>query len=728
MGATAVIGALRAELSAGIASFVTDMAKSSEAVGGFRERFAKESIKVSKAAGLMAVGVATAWVGMSVAAINAADDLGDAADRIGFTAEQLQEVQMSAKHAGMEIEDTSASLQKFSKNIGEAATGNKLMAASFATLGVSAQDLRNKSPHEIFMTVADAISRIENPSQRLRLTLQLFGKSGGGWVNVFKDGAAGINATAEAARKMGLILSNEIIAKAGKAADELDNMNLVLRMGGTLIGLSLMPAMRAFAGIITDPKFMSAVQGLAEHLGGLIKWMAEHREAVTSVMGAIYGAKKGGPWGALAGAVLGGAAGSKLFQSELDKIDNQIGEITHKIFELQAGKLDTFGQSKDDYLKVLLTQLDEARKKKAELEGTTDKAVAPPKLDLGPVDPYANVVADKTDYDKAVDKIRKRTAALEAQGGAEDRTTLAMERAEQAAQLRAAAEASHLTITDDLTKEIDGLADAYARAAANSDVEKIFDAGQKRIDQARIEGQLIGLTAEEAEARRFAEEQINDILRVRPVTDADMARVDAETEQYRQQLELNRERNVAMSRQIELLDGVRSGLSDMAMAGLKGMSSLKDAAASFLNQLADMILQLYVIKPLIESLLGASGAPGGGILGGLVSAAGSSFSGFFAEGGVIPKGSWGIAGENGPEPVFAGRSDLTVVPNEATHGGLETGGGGLVVNINAPGADAAQLKRVEQAIEKLYETFDRKAVSAVQRVIGGGGARANGFR
>lgn len=50
------------------------------------------------------------------------------------------------------------------------------------------------------------------------------------------------------------------------------------------------------------------------------------------------------------------------------------------------------------------------------------------------------------------------------------------------------------------------------------------------------------------------------------------------------------------------------------------------------------------------------------------------FSGFFADGGFIPPGKWGIAGEAGPEPVFGGNTGATVIPN----GG---GGSGFTVNI-----------------------------------------------
>jgi hypothetical protein len=46
---------------------------------------------------------------------------------------------------------------------------------------------------------------------------------------------------------------------------------------------------------------------------------------------------------------------------------------------------------------------------------------------------------------------------------------------------------------------------------------------------------------------------------------------------------------------------------------------------------------------------------------------------------------------------------------------MKGGGGGLVVNINAQGADAAGLRRVENAIRELYANFNPMAVGAMRR-------------
>ena len=59
---------------------------------------------------------------------------------------------------------------------------------------------------------------------------------------------------------------------------------------------------------------------------------------------------------------------------------------------------------------------------------------------------------------------------------------------------------------------------------------------------------------------------------------------------------------------------------------------------------------------------GGGGGSGGGLLSGLFGA----FKGFFADGGVLGAGQWGIAGEAGPEPVVG---PARIIPNRAMAGG-----------------------------------------------------------
>jgi lambda family phage tail tape measure protein len=120
--------------------------------------------------------------------------------------------------------------------------------------------------------------------------------------------------------------------------------------------------------------------------------------------------------------------------------------------------------------------------------------------------------------------------------------------------------------------------------------------------------------------------------------------------------------------------------------GTKGM---EDALMNFVNTgklsfrslISDMIqqmLRLQMQKGLAALLGGLSGGAGGGL--------GAAFAGFFANGGLIPSGKFGVVGEAGPE-LISGPAQITPMDQ------INTGGSASVTyNINA--TDARSFKEL----------------------------------
>lgn len=121
--------------------------------------------------------------------------------------------------------------------------------------------------------------------------------------------------------------------------------------------------------------------------------------------------------------------------------------------------------------------------------------------------------------------------------------------------------------------------------------------------------------------------------------------------------------------------------------GVKGM------AKGFIDSVRRMIAEAQAAK-LARSLFGdtVEGGTGSGILGSALSGLGKVFDGFFATGGFIQPGHFGIAGENGPEIIMGGNTGKTVIPmsREKT--------GGNTYYIDARGADQSAVARLEQSL------------------------------
>ena len=115
------------------------------------------------------------------------------------------------------------------------------------------------------------------------------------------------------------------------------------------------------------------------------------------------------------------------------------------------------------------------------------------------------------------------------------------------------------------------------------------------------------------------------------------------------------------------VDGLSTELTDMVMDWEFDLDGLRDV----FKQLARDLF----IKPVMDSF---SSGIGNFIKG---------FAGGFATGGTLRPGQWGIAGENGAEPIFAGARSLTVTPHEEAFGSRR-GGTTIIQNISTPNADS----------------------------------------
>lgn len=93
----------------------------------------------------------------------------------------------------------------------------------------------------------------------------------------------------------------------------------------------------------------------------------------------------------------------------------------------------------------------------------------------------------------------------------------------------------------------------------------------------------------------------------------------------------------------------------------------------------------------LGGLFGGSGGGGGSGIGSLISGAASLFGGFFADGGKLKPGQFGVVGERGPELAFAGSSPLNIMPNGA-------GRSPVTINMNVQTPDVQSFRRSQSQI------------------------------
>lgn len=154
------------------------------------------------------------------------DDIGKTADSLGFTTSALQELRAAAADQGVTLSESDVGLRRFVQSIGEARSGTETYAEVFRTLNVALLDSQGvqRSNIDILRDVADGMAEIEDPAERVRLAIDLFGRSGQKFVNLLADGADGLDVLQERARNAGEVIEESLVRAAEDTVTELGRL------------------------------------------------------------------------------------------------------------------------------------------------------------------------------------------------------------------------------------------------------------------------------------------------------------------------------------------------------------------------------------------------------------------------------------------------------------------------------------------------------------------------
>jgi len=197
--------------------------------------------------------------------------LADMSARTGVSVEALSELGYVAEMSGGDLETLEAGLRKMQKTIAEAASGSQSAQEALAALGITIADLKNLSPDEQFLRIADRLAQIQNPTQRAAAAMEVFGKSGTQLLPMLAGGVKGLDAMRQKARTLGLVMSSEDAAAADDFGDAIDTLWKSLKMGVATIGSALAPILSQLA-----ERVMGVVKSVSD-------WIKQNKAVVVTV-------------------------------------------------------------------------------------------------------------------------------------------------------------------------------------------------------------------------------------------------------------------------------------------------------------------------------------------------------------------------------------------------------------------------------------------------------------
>ena len=665
------------QLGAKLDKFAADMSEAGDiadrAVSDIESRFASLNPTMG---GFSTLGVAAAGVTgivgtllTSLVKVNSElADLQRNAEYAGVTAERFQRIQYAAGQGGVSSKDSVEDIRNMARLLADAKENENSLTRLLEANNIKYKDRNGQiiKLNDLLTIAGTLLGKFDSMPEKVKAA-QMLGLSER-WVEALRNGSAAFEDVAASAEKNGAIIDDATVAKAAlfdKAWNQ-STANLAVQ-------------------------FKSVAADIGSWLDDLIDKANNIVTAAVQSQGVAAGSgqDKFNAWADALSILLKDFLGTA---QQADQVSASIERI----------------KTSGDGDPAIVAGLELIRAKAELADGPPLPKPRPASADDAnpnaaklPVRGRGGDAADA--FDRASESIAKHTARLDADAESAGKGKAAQEELRAETQLFAAAQQAGIPITEKMRDKIQDLAqDAgdAAQALAKAKVVADTDFGLK----------TAFLTQEDADiARQLRDIYGNDIPAALNSTEAAAIR------------STNALRTISSLGQ----DVNRSFLTDFGQQirnGVSALDALRTAGVNALGKIADKLMQMAADNLWKSAFGGAGGFNLLSLFGGsasLSSGGGLSLTatgGMYAVGTDYAKGGLSLVGENGPELLNIPRGSQ-IVPNDV----LRQGGMGssvsapVSISIDARGADAAGLARVEQQIARLKADLPATVVSTVRK-------------
>ena len=699
------LGTLTVDLVMKTGKFETDTKRAEKRAKEMAKNIDATVSKVGTAlASAAVIGFGAFAVGVK-SAIDAADQMGEAAEKIGVTTEALSELAFAAKLSAVEQETLQKALAKVSVDMAK-------QDSTLKALGITAT-----TADDAFAQLATLFKEMPDGIEKTAAAAKIFGERiGPDLIPLLNRGADGIDALRERARELGVTLSSETAQAAGEFNDSMDEIRYTMDGAFRVAANDLLPTMQSLAQYMSGPEFREGFGAVISGIGQIIDFSirgvsalgglgqsirdalsADSQKTYTGLLAKRWnieddiGKLKGGIF-SKASMVAGGSSGEvnplKGVDANIAALEKELAEIDKRINAVRDAKNQSALAGQIAASVNLPPAASGGSRLGSILGGKEGGAKA------------ASASRTKTDSDREAEiAARDLASANELLNGILDRQAEAIGGPVVAAAMAYAEEMTRIQeVEDELIRlnkldadalEFLNLAREQSTKLYREEQQAIADRktpAEEELQRLRDELALLGLTNEERAKRIF-------MMNNPGATEADgdeAARLVGAIDQA--------------NRAQQAMDEFRSSAADAFEGFLTGSMSAKDAFEAFADSVVQQIARILA-QQAIESLFGGMGSAGGGSFGGSIgSFFGSLFGGGRAVGGAVHPGRYYRVNENGPELLTYQGEDYLMM---GSGGGMVKphGGGGANITVNvAPTTDRRTAQQIAQRVAEKQQT------------------------
>lgn len=221
---------------------------------------------------VLAVGgaVAGGLFALTKGSADAGDQLNDTAVRIGVSTDMLQRWRYAAQLSGSSVETLDNGMERFGKNLSAAAAGSGEAAGALQAMGVKIKDNRGRlrDQESILLDVADAMAKIPDAQDRLRVSSALFGKGAQDLVTTMSQGRAGVQGLFTEYQKMGGAFKQKDIDAGAAFNDNFDRATFAVKGMAFAFSAQLFPVFSELSTKVST--WVGENQGLIQSIGAVV--------------------------------------------------------------------------------------------------------------------------------------------------------------------------------------------------------------------------------------------------------------------------------------------------------------------------------------------------------------------------------------------------------------------------------------------------------------------------